>query len=731
MTTLAQQRTWEITESPFNPVKLYHSETIFTIGNGNMGVRGTFEEGYEGQPEQMVSTLVHGLFDHARGELVPELVNLPNPLGFGISLYGEPFDLTKGRILGYRRTLDLQTAKLRREVLWRSGAGKIVQIRFERFASLETDALLVQRIQIRPLNGQCQIGISASIDGGVTNEGVNHWASLECGSPSDSTLYVRGQTAQSGYVAVVASRLVADVPGQTLSLHTQSVLPRPALRADFVLEKEQQATFYKFTAIHTSRDSADPLAAALQTLNTAQARGYDGLYAGHCAEWAKYWHDSGIEIDGDEVAQRAIRFTTYHVLIAAPRNEERSSIGAKTLSGPGYKGHVFWDTELFMLPLLTLTQPKLARNLLMYRYHNLPGARRKAAVNGYEGAMYPWESTDTGEETTPQWTNPMPDGTRIRIWTGDTEQHISTDIAYAVMQYWRWTGEDDWFASYGAEIVLDTAVFWGSRVEYNAAQDRFELPMQIGPDEYHENINNSAFTNSMVRWHLRTALEVRGWLRKTFPTQADSLLAKLHIDDTRTAHWQQVIDKMYIPRDAQRGIIEQFDGFMKLEPLNLALWQPRVANMDWILGHAPTQRTMVIKQADIVMLMALLGDEFGSIEERRKHWDFYYPLVDHGSSLSPSTHTWVAARLGLDEEAYKLLMFAGGIDLDDLKGNVRDGIHAAAAGGLWQALVFGFAGLSLADGQTKDYRVDPKLPRHWRSMKFRIMHCGQQKEIVI
>ncbi|MFN7210159.1 MAG: beta-phosphoglucomutase, partial [Aggregatilineales bacterium] len=368
-----------------------------------------------------------------------------------------------------------------------------------------------------------------------------------------------------------------------------------------------------------------------------------------------------------------------------------------------------------------------ARNLLLYRYHNLEGARNKARANGYEGAMFPWESADTGEETTPQWSHPQPDGTRIRIWTGDHEQHISSDIAYAVLQYWRWTGDDEFFVKYGAEIVLATAVFWGCRAEYNAAQDRYELSMQIGPDEYHENVNNSAFTNSMVRWHLQQALAARDWLLTHHREAGEALLARLNITAARCAKWADIAAKMYIPRDPETGVLEQFDGFFGLERFDLTHWQPRTVNLDWILGHQRAQRTMVIKQADVVMLMALLGDQFGAPELQQANWDFYYPLVDHGSSLSPSTHAWVAARLGLLEEAYDLFMYASHIDLDDLKGNVRDGIHAAACGGVWQAVAFGFAGMSL--DERGELQIKPKLPAHWRSVTLRAYHRGQLKTI--
>jgi len=476
MASLAQQRTWQISDTLFNPFKLSHTETIYTTGNGYMGLRGTFEEGY---PGEIVSTLVHGVYNHAEGELVPDLVNFPNPLPFIIEVDGEAFHMTTGKVLGFQRVLDLQRAILTREVLWRNSKGTIVKIAFERLVSLDLEHLVLQRISVRPLTGPCALRVTTQIDGTQTNEGVNHWKSLETGTEGTNRIYVAGTTTQSGYSGAVMSALVAS---PILPITPVPHSKRPGLVMETIVAKEQLFTFTKYSAIHSSRDNTHPLPAASKTLDEAMARGYDSLVNAHVAEWAKYWTDSDIEIEGDEPAQRAIRFTTYHILIAAPRHDDRVSIGAKTLSGPGYKGHVFWDTELFMVPMLTVTQPKLARNLLMYRYHNLAGARHKAQKNGYEGAMYPWESTDTGEETTPQWTNPLPDGTRLRIWTGDTEQHISTDIAYAVLQHWHWTGDDDWFARYGAEIFLDTAVFWGSRVEYKVAFDLYELPMQIGPD---------------------------------------------------------------------------------------------------------------------------------------------------------------------------------------------------------------------------------------------------------
>jgi trehalose/maltose hydrolase-like predicted phosphorylase len=716
------ERTWQLYEAPFNPAKLHHIETIYTVGNGYMGVRATFEEGY---PDELVSTLVHGIFDHKEGELVPELVVLPNPLPLTITVDGEPFGMKNGKILGYRHSLDMQTATLTRSILWQNSKGQIVTINFERFASLERQHLLAQRITVRALNGSPKISIRASIDGTTSNEGVRHWKRQEAitAPAGDPTFGLHGVTGQSGYGVTVASTLVSSKG--SVALDNANPL-QPGARLDVELSRDEAVEVYRYTAIHTTRDAADPTQAALSTLGDVGRAGYPALHAEHAAAWSTLWYDADIVIEGDELAQRAVRFCTYHILISAPRHEERASIGAKTLSGPGYKGHVFWDTELFMVPLLTLTQPKVARNLLMYRYHTLQGARNKAKEAGYEGAMYPWEATDTGEETTPRWTNPLPDGSRIRIWTGDNEQHISTDIAYAVLQYWHWTNDNEFFVHYGAEIILDTAVFWGTRAEWNDERGRYELRQQIGPDEYHENVDNSAFTNSVVRWHLETALTVLEWLHGYYTKHALELEQRLHITPGRIDKWKDIIDKMYIPKD-ERGVLEQFDGFFDLEPIDLSYWTPKVANIDSILGHEAIQKVRAIKQADIVMLMALLPEAVGDVQERKRNWDFYYPLVDHGSSLSPSMHAWAAARLGLIDDAYKMFMYGGTIDLEDNKGNVRDGIHAAAAGGLWQGVVFGFAGLTLNEDGT--FSLDPNLPPYWKSVQFRIFHQGQQRTI--
>jgi kojibiose phosphorylase len=717
------RRLWSVVERGFLPEKQLHHETIFTIGNGYLGTRGSFEEGYGGDTP---GTLVHGIFDHAPGMLVPELVNAPNWLPIQITVDGTPFYLIttttdllrppQGYVLGYERALLLDVAVLHREVLFRAASGCIVRLVFDRFASLADPHVLAQRLRIIAVDGNPTIEIEAALHGDVTNAGVQHWLPDMRVSGAENTVGLEVTAQQSGYTLGMATTLVCAAP-----VETAAVGPRPSLKTRLTLRQEEEAVFDKITGIYTSRDVHEPLQEAVTKVRAAAQDGYDALYQAHTVAWSECWRNSDITIDGDDECQLALRFTTYHILIAAPRHDEQVSVGAKTLSGLGYKGHVFWDTELFILPPLTLTQPRLARNLLMYRYHRLAGARSKARANGYEGAMFPWESTDTGEETTPQWSDPQPDGSRIRIWTGDTEQHISTDIAYGVWQYWQWTGDDDFLIHHGAEMILDTAVFWGSRVE--ARNGRYEISQQIGPDEYHENVDNSVFTNRMVVWHLETALNLLEWLQAHSQADYQRLVSSLHLTPERLDRWRDIIAHMFIPFDESRQIHVQFPGFFEMEYIPVTHYRPRTTSVQAILGHARSIQTQVIKQADVVMLMALLGESLASHAVLLNNWHTYFPRTDHGSSLSPAIHAWVASRLGLIEEAYDQFYHAVHIDLHDNKGNVRDGIHAAACGGVFQAVLFGFCGLHIdAQGQLQ---VDPRLPEHWRRVQFRVNYRGQ------
>ena len=721
-------RLWSIKEYPFHPEKLRYYETIFAVGNGYIGTRASFEEDYDGSTP---ATLIHGIYNHAPTMSIPELVNAPDWTSLSIKVDGTPFKLiTKaknalkpenGLVLGYERKLHMDSGLVRRVVLFRAATGSTVRITFERFASLDQVHVMAQRVIITAIDGTPEIELTSSLDGNVTNSGHQHWNDFETGI-QDQFVSLFGSTNQSGYQVAYSSALICSS-----SIKHREDPNQVSSTTMLKLDRDASVTIDKLTTIYTSRDTGMPLAATSVALNEAIELGYDQLYEKHCSKWKMYWDAADIQIEGDEAAQIGTRFCTYHVLIAGPQYDDDVSIGAKTLSGLGYKGHVFWDTELFMLPPFTLTMPEIARNMLMYRHKRLDGARKKAQEAGYEGAMFPWESTDTGEETTPQWSDPLPpDNERIRIWTGDNEQHISTDIAYSILQYWDWTGDDEFLINYGAEIILDTAVFWESRVE--EMNGRYELHDQIGPDEYHENISNSVFVNRMVVWHLEEALKLLTWLKQEASDKSHELIEQLNLSSERLAKWQDIIDRMYVPFDEEQQIHVQFDGFFDMEFIPVQKYEPRVGGIWGYLGHERALQSQVIKQADVVMLMALLGEQLASHDVLVNNWETYYPRCDHGSSLSPAMHAWVAARLGLTDVADHMFEHAYNIDLEDNKGNVPDGIHGAASGGLWQALVFGFCGLRLEDGQPV---IDPKLPSHWKKVSFNVVYRGQKYPFVV
>jgi trehalose/maltose hydrolase-like predicted phosphorylase len=424
-------------------------------------------------------------------------------------------------------------------------------------------------------------------------------------------------------------------------------------------------------------------------------------------------------VQGDVAAQKALRFAVYHLNSAANPDDPRVSIGARALTGADYRGHVFWDTEIFLLPFYILTWPEAARSLLMYRFHTLNGARTKAADRGWRGAFYAWESTDTGLETTPEQVV-GPDRQIVDILTGVQEQHISADVAYAVWQYWQATGDEEFLVAAGAEILLETGRFWSSRAQLEA-DGLHHIRGVIGPDEYHETIDDNAFTNVMARWNIRRALEVATLLRERWPDRWAALSRRLDLVESELEHWRSVADAMATGLDSDTGLFEQFTGYFDLEDVDLSAYAGRSVPMDVVLGRDRTQQSQVIKQADVVALLALLPEEFAR-ETGAANFRYYEPRCGHGSSLSTAMHGLVAARLGDTETALDYLHRTAAIDLADTKVAIGGGIHIAAQGGLWMMTVFGFAGLSL---QSDGVALAPHLPASWSSLGFSMEWRGR------
>jgi kojibiose phosphorylase len=451
-----------------------------------------------------------------------------------------------------------------------------------------------------------------------------------------------------------------------------------------------------------------------QQTSVARCVNTAAIVSANNAAWAERWRHAAVTIEGDDQADRALHFAAYQLLSAANPDDERTSVGARGLTGDAYSGHVFWDTEIFLLAFYTLCWPDAARAMLMYRYHTLPAARAKAARLGYRGALYAWESADTGDETTPPSVE-LPNGETMAVLCGLIEHHISADIAFAVHQYWQATGDNDFLLHAGAEILLETARFWASRVSL-AADALFHIHDVIGPDEYHERVDDNAYTNGMAQWNIEAALDVARLIGEKWPERWRELRATLDLDTDELARWSDVAARLYTGFDPASGLFEQFRGFFDLEPIDLASYEPRNVPIDMLIGRERTARSQAIKQADVLMLISLLWDRFRP-EVRAKNFRYYEPRCAHGSSLSPGVHALFAARLGDMAIADAYFRETESIDLGDTMGNLAGGVHMAALGSLWQTVVLGYAGLSL---QSDRVSLEPRLPSRWTSLSFTV-----------
>jgi kojibiose phosphorylase len=630
--------------------------------------------------------------------------------------------MDQGSLLDYRRELDLRTGVLSRQVRWQSPQGKTVEIHFERFASLADEHVLGLRCRVIAIDFTGSIEFRAGLSGLMDNAGWVHWEWVDQGRAGSQGAYLLVQTRATKILVCEAFQLNITA-GEAAACQYWDSQWMPTIAARVDIRPGEPVVAEKLVTVFTSRDTSDPQPAALEALKSAAGQGYAALRAASEAAWAEEWEQCNVTIAGDDQADRGLRYSLFQLLIAAPRRDDRVSIAAKTLSGFVYRGHVFWDTEIFVLPFFIYTRPEIARNLLMYRYYTLPGARRKARQNGFEGAMYAWESAATGDETTPRWV-PLPDGAElVRIWCGDIEHHISADVAYAVHHYWQVAGDDQFMRDFGAEIVLETARFWGSRVEWNEAEGYFEVNNVIGPDEYHDHVDNNAFTNILARWNIETALELLEWLRARFPEKAAELENRLEITPDVLTHWQEVIDRLYLGYNPQTKLFEQFEGFFQRKDVDLRDYEPRSRSMQVVLGIEGVQDYQILKQPDVLMMLYLLRWKYDR-ETLKTNWDYYTPRTDltYGSSLGPAVQAALAARMGEIQAAYQHFIHAVRTDLEDVRSNAGEGVHAATAGGLWQAAIFGFGGLEITpEGPT----AIPHLPPGWKRLSFRVRYHGQ------
>jgi trehalose/maltose hydrolase-like predicted phosphorylase len=438
--------------------------------------------------------------------------------------------------------------------------------------------------------------------------------------------------------------------------------------------------------------------AAHAALAVAEEAGYERLLTEHREAWGRRWEHADIVIEGDHELQLAIHFALFH-LMAAVADQGDAPVGARGLSGSAYRGHVFWDSDVFVLPFLAATHPPAARAILEYRVRRLDAARTAAARLGYAGVRFPWESAADGFDVTPTHVH-TPTGGIDLIRTGEAEEHITADVAWAASAYLEWTADESFAVGPARELFVETARYWASRVRF--AGGRAHIGGVIGPDEYHEIVDDNVFTNVMARWNLRRGAELVG-------------------DEEERVAWLRIADALVDGYDPTSGLYEQFAGFFQLEPLVIADVAPRrPIAADLLLGRERAAGAQVVKQADVLMLHHLVPEEVapGSL---LPNLDFYEPRTAHGSSLSPAVHAGLLARAGRFEEALRALRIAARIDLDDLTGTTAGGLHLATMGGLWQALTFGFGGVR---PRGNGLVVEPMLPPAWEALELRLVFRG-------
>lgn len=707
------------------------------MGNGYLGQRAALEEAYIGQTRDM---LVNGTFNKFDADEVTELPNLPDVTQIELTLNGERFSMDTGRLEGYLRTMDLYTASVCREVEWVSPKGARYTLRFTRFASLDNEHILGQKVEITPHDGDAAVRMDSGINGQMTNEGSQHFHQGDMRAFNNTILRMTSVTTQSEVSCCLHTAHTYTLDGETIAPKILPVIGRRKLsvRAEMTAPKGRTLVIEKLTAVTTSRDLAYDgmenaaelcVADGRKVIDFAMAEGYDKLFAASAAKWAALWAEHDVVIDSkNDFDQLLLRFALYHLNVMGKKDDNRMGIGAKGLTGEGYKGHSFWDTEIFILPYFILTQPDAAKKLVEYRYKGLYGARLKAKENGYEGAMYPWEAAwvDDGE-VTPLWgAADIVTGKPTPILTGIIEQHITADVVFGIWQYFMVTGDQDFMDRCGYEVILDTARFWVSRCEWDDRKQAYVINDVIGPDEYKEHVNNNAYTNYMAGYNLDLAVQCIG----TLEARGDAVCERLNAQFDFAACKQRMTEvnaKLYRPQPDENGIVPQFEGYFDLKHIDLTPYKNAsvVGTIYNDYNQEQVGEMQVHKQADTLVLM-LLRDDLFPHDVKTKNYYFYESRTLHDSSLSKSTHCVLAADLHEDETAYRFFEGCGNIDLGPVMTTSDAGVHTASMGGIWQCAVYGFGGLRVVGDEL---HVNPRLPEAWNNLQFNVTWRGQKLRV--
>ena len=719
---------WAVTTDSFvnDQESIMRTGNVYQIANGYMGYRGTLDEF---GPAELVGITLAGIFDRV-GDAWREPVNAPNGGFTQVTLDGELVSARTPTIKRHRQLLDLRNATFERETNFEV-AGKSLNIRSTRFLSADDPHLGVIKYSIQ-CDTAADIRINTGIDGNIWDLNGPHLPNLrneQCGD----ALVTAGTTHETGKRVAVAEIVDAHFGTEIHQIAANKNLRVIELRA----EPGKTYTFHKYFAVYTDHDGvSDPLQTAADSVRAAKAQGYEACLKAHNERWREKWISCDVQIEGDNESQLALRYSIFQLLIVAPVQGSEDSIPARALSGQVYKGAIFWDTEMFMFPFFVHTCPETAKELLRYRIRTLDGARRKAKTEGagYRGAFYAWESQDTGDDACTYFNVGDPiTGRDLRTHFRDKQVHISGDVAIAMWEYFKLTGDDSLLLEGGAEVILECARFYYSYAYFKKDKNRYEILDVIGPDEYHERVNNNAFTSMVAKVTFEIASATVDHLSNEHPDALRQLIAKLSINDELPL-FKEAANLLFVPQPDESGLIEQFDGYFKLKDTSIEQLKSQMIHPNEYLGAGQglAVPTKIIKQADVVLMLNLFKDRY-SIEVKKANWEYYEPRTEHGSSLSACAYAMVAAEFGNLDFAYKYFLKTAKIDLEAkykvFVGTIfMGGSHPAANGGAWMTTVFGFGGVQASE---KNLVINPRLCPKWRNLQFNLAYRGDRFTIKI
>jgi len=713
---------WNIIEEGFDPHLNKISESIFSLGNGRMGQRANFEEAYSGEtlPGNYVAGVYYpdktrvGWWKNGYPEYFAKVLNAANWIGIDIKIGDEVLDLHQCAVSEFRRVLNMQEGYLLRTFTATLKSGKQVKVTAQRFCSIVDDEAGAIRYSFTPLNFSGEVTITNFIDGDIKNQDSNYdekfWDEVEK-EVNQNTAFLTLRTKKTAFEVCTGMHFEIHQDGKALELEFS-----PNQREKFVaaavtvaVTENQETVIYKYAANLSSEnyEKAELMANCKKVVAGVAAKGFGKMLAEQAEAWAAKWQESDIMIEGDAAAQQAIRFNIYQLNQTYTGEDARLNIGPKGFTGEKYGGTTYWDTEAYCVPFyLATADQQVTKNLLIYRYKHLPKAIENAEKLGFKNgaALYPMV-TINGEECHNEW--------EITF----EEIHRNAAIAFAIYNYIRYTGDAAYLNDYGLEVLMGIARFWSQRVNWSDAKQQYVMLGVTGPNEYENNVNNNWYTSTMAMWCLEYALEALDYVKNNAVDKFQHIISKTNFNEAEErAQWQHILENMYLPVDAEKGIFLQQDGYLDKENILVKDLSPadRPLNQKWSWDRI--LRSPFIKQADVLQGFYFLEDRF-DLETLRRNFDYYEPRTVHESSLSPCVHAILAAKLGDEERAYQFYLRTSRLDLDDYNNDTEDGCHITSMAGTWMSVVEGFGGMRVRNGQLT---FNPFIPAKWRSFSFKI-----------